>query len=92
VAPSGVQRCLPACLDCPFRSSANCSAINGDCTFSTLNHIACMKTAARRRVQSRETSLLEAATNVTLGFVLALVMQALLYPLEQELPAAERLR
>jgi len=51
-----------------------------------------MKTAARRRVQSRETSLLEAATNVTLGFVLALVMQALLYPLEQELPAAERLR
>lgn len=35
----------------------------------------------RRRVQSREASLLEAATNVALGFVLALAMQALIYPL-----------
>jgi hypothetical protein len=40
-----------------------------------------MRDSARRRVQSREASLLEAATNVTLGFVLALAMQALLYPL-----------
>ena len=40
-----------------------------------------MKTSTRRRVQSREASLLEAATNVTLGFVLALLMQALLYPM-----------
>jgi ABC-type branched-subunit amino acid transport system permease subunit len=40
-----------------------------------------MKMAARRRVQSREASLLEAATNVALGFVLALLLQALIYPL-----------
>ena len=40
-----------------------------------------MQRQARRRVQSRGTSLLEAATNVSLGFILALLMQALLYPL-----------
>ena len=40
-----------------------------------------MQRQARRRVQSRGTSLLEPATNVSLGFILALLMQALLYPL-----------
>ena len=60
-------------------SSANFRAINGDCEFLALNHIRAMN-RARRRVQSRETSLLEAATNVSLGFILALLMQALLYP------------
>ena len=40
-----------------------------------------MQTTARRRVQSREASLLEAATNVAVGFVLALLVQALIYPL-----------
>jgi hypothetical protein len=39
-----------------------------------------MNKAACRRVQSRDASLLEAATNVAIGFVLALLMQALLYP------------
>jgi hypothetical protein len=39
------------------------------------------RTSARRRVQSRGTSLLEAATNVAIGFVLALLTQALIYPL-----------
>ena len=34
-----------------------------------------------RRMQSREDSFLEAATNVALGFVLALVTQAIVYPL-----------
>ena len=34
-----------------------------------------------RRAQSRSDSLLEAATNVALGFVLALDTQALVYPL-----------
>ena len=34
-----------------------------------------------RRAQSRSDSLLEAATNVALGFVLALATQALVYPL-----------
>jgi hypothetical protein len=34
-----------------------------------------------RRKQTRADSLLEAATNVVLGFVLALVVQALIYPL-----------
>ena len=34
-----------------------------------------------RRVQSREDSFLEALTNVVLGFVLALVTQAAVYPM-----------
>jgi hypothetical protein len=34
-----------------------------------------------RRTQSREDSFLEALTNVVLGFVLALVTQAIIYPL-----------
>ena len=34
-----------------------------------------------RRVQSREDSFLEAVTNVALGFVLALVTQAAVYPM-----------
>ena len=34
-----------------------------------------------RRPQSKEDSFLEAATNVALGFVLALVTQAIVYPL-----------
>ena len=34
-----------------------------------------------RRVQSREDSFLEALTNVVLGFLLALVTQATVYPL-----------
>ena len=34
-----------------------------------------------RRVQSREDSFLEAVTNVVLGFVLALVTQAAVYPM-----------
>jgi hypothetical protein len=34
-----------------------------------------------RRAQSKEDSFLEAATNVALGFVLALVTQAIVYPL-----------
>jgi hypothetical protein len=37
-------------------------------------------TASRAR-QSREGSLLEAGTNVVLGFVLALLTQAIVYPL-----------
>jgi hypothetical protein len=47
-----------------------------------MNHIRCMSRAGgRRRVQSREGSLLEAATNAALGFILALLMQAAIYPL-----------
>jgi hypothetical protein len=73
---------VPALSDDGDRNSANRSAINSDCVFPALNHIPCMSgTSARRRVQSREASLLEAATNVALGFILALSMQALLYPL-----------
>jgi hypothetical protein len=34
-----------------------------------------------RQVQNRSDSLLEAGTNVALGFVLALVIQAVVYPL-----------
>jgi hypothetical protein len=33
-----------------------------------------------RRLQSKETSLLEAATNVAIGFLQALLTQALIYP------------
>jgi hypothetical protein len=34
-----------------------------------------------RRVQTRSESLLEAATNIALGFVLALIIQLMVYPL-----------
>ena len=34
-----------------------------------------------RRAQSKEDSFLEAATNVALGFFLALITQAIVYPL-----------
>lgn len=46
-----------------------------------LNHIPCMSSAnGHRRLQSKETSLLEAATNVAIGFLQALLTQALIYP------------